>query len=168
MTHIPIEGGSIDSHPLISRFMKGIFELSPPTPRYLQTSDVFIGLKFLKTLSPKESISFKLLSYKVLMLCAPTSFNRADTLHKLELSFRIFKPDRVLFKPCSVSKTARPSKPLKDLFFPSSAQDRRLCITTYLKYYEEKTKQKRHSDGSQSSFFFHQCSSQARWIIYFM
>ena len=70
MTHIPVEGGSTASHPLISRFMKGNFELKPPTPKYLHTWDV----------------SITLLSYKVLMLCALTSFNRADTLQKLLIS----------------------------------------------------------------------------------
>ena len=69
-------------------------------------------LKLLKTLSLKESISFKLWSYKVSMLCALASFNRADTLHKSDLHFRIFKPDGVLFKLCSVSNTVKPSKPI--------------------------------------------------------
>ena len=80
MTHIPGEGGSNGSHPLISRFMKGIFEFRPPTPKYLQTWDVSIVLKFSKTLIPKESVSFELLS-------ALTSFNRADTLHKSDFHF---------------------------------------------------------------------------------
>ena len=37
MTHLPVDGSLIDSHPLVSRFVKGVFQSGPPFPRYLAT-----------------------------------------------------------------------------------------------------------------------------------
>ena len=39
-SHLSVEGSSIGSHQLVSRFMKGIYELRPPQPRVFTTSDV--------------------------------------------------------------------------------------------------------------------------------
>ena len=59
MTHAPVDGCDIGSHPIVSRFMKGIFQLRMPTPKYLVTWDVSVVLGYLKTLSPKNSLSLK-------------------------------------------------------------------------------------------------------------
>ena len=37
---IPKDISSIGSHPIVTRFMKGVYESIPPTPRYKTTSDV--------------------------------------------------------------------------------------------------------------------------------
>ena len=47
-SHLPIDGSPIGSHPLISCFMKGIFELRPPHPRLFTTWSVMTVLKYLK------------------------------------------------------------------------------------------------------------------------
>ena len=39
-SHLSVEGSSIGSHQLVSRFMKGIYELRPPQPRVFTTWDV--------------------------------------------------------------------------------------------------------------------------------
>ena len=57
MTHLPLDGSLIGSHPLVSRFMKGVFQSRPPCPRYLATWDVSVVLSHLRSLSPKEEIS---------------------------------------------------------------------------------------------------------------
>ena len=44
MTHLPLDGSLIGSHPLVSRFMKGVFQSRPPCPRYLATWDVSVVL----------------------------------------------------------------------------------------------------------------------------
>ena len=52
MTHLPVDGSLIGSHPLVSRFMKGVFQSRPTCPRYLATWDVSVVLSYLRTLSP--------------------------------------------------------------------------------------------------------------------
>ena len=114
MTHVPVDGSQIGSHPLVSRFMKGVFELRPPQPKYLETWDVSIVLKYLLSLSPKESLSLKQLSFKVITLMALTSMGRANLLHRLDLRFRYYKSEGVLFKFPSLLKTSKPGKVIND------------------------------------------------------
>ena len=72
MTHIylPLDGSLIGSHPLVSRFMKGVFQSRPPCPRYLATWDVSVVLSHLRSLSPKEDLSLKDVTFKLTMLMA--------------------------------------------------------------------------------------------------
>ena len=141
MTHLPLDGSLIGSHPLVSRFMKGVFQSRPPCPRYLATWDVSVVLSHLRSLSPKEDLSFKDVTFKLTMLMALVCATRADTLHKLDLQFRVFKRDGVSFTIPQLTKTSNPKKPSLKLFFPAFPQDRRLCPVTYLKHYEGLTKE---------------------------
>ena len=138
MTHAPVDGCVIGSHPIISRFMKGIFQLRMPTPKYLVTWDVSVVLGYLKTLSPKNSLSLKQSTPKLAMLMALISFNRWDSLHKLDLRFHYFKHDGVNFIILTHTKTSGPTK-FKEIFFRAFPQDRRLCVVNYLKHYKEYT-----------------------------
>ena len=61
------------------------------------TWDVSVVLGYLKTLSPKNSLSLKQSTLKLAMLMALISFNRCDSLHKLDLRFHYFKRDGVNF-----------------------------------------------------------------------
>ena len=117
MTHAPVDGCIIGSHPIISRFMKGIFQLRMPTPKYLVTWDVSVVLGYLlKTLSPRNSLSLKQSTLKLAMLMALISFNRCDSLHKLDLIFHYFKHDGVNFIIPTYTKTFSPTK-FKEIFF---------------------------------------------------
>ena len=141
MTDLHLDGSLIGSHPLVSRFMKGVFQSRPPCPRYLATWDVSVVLSHLRSLSPKEDLSFKDVTFKLTMLMALVCATRADTLHKLDLQFRVFKHDGVSFTIPQLTKTSNPKKPSLKLFFPAFPQDRRLCPVTYLKHYEGLTKE---------------------------
>ena len=57
-TIVNVDGMSIGRHPLVVRFLKGVFNPRPPVPRYNEVFDVSIVLRFLKTLSPVASLSW--------------------------------------------------------------------------------------------------------------
>ena len=118
--------------------MKGIFQLRMPTPKYLVTWNLSVVLGYLKTLSPRNSLSLKQSTLKLAMLMALISFNRCDSLHKLDLRFHYFKHDGVNFIIPTHTKTSSATK-FKEIFFPAFPQDRRLCIINYLKHYKEYT-----------------------------
>ena len=59
MTHLPIDNVCVGVHPLVSRLMKGIFNLRPAVPKYLKTWDVSVVLKYLISLSPAPFLSLK-------------------------------------------------------------------------------------------------------------
>ncbi|ESP01853.1 hypothetical protein LOTGIDRAFT_99731, partial [Lottia gigantea] len=50
----------LGKHPLICRFLKGVFELRPSLPRYTHTWDVDIVLRYLSSLAPAEDLTSKI------------------------------------------------------------------------------------------------------------
>ena len=93
-------------------------------------------LGYLKTLSQKNSISLKQSTLKLAMLMALSSFDKCDSLHKLDLRFHYFKCDGVNFIIPTHTKTSGPTK-LKEIFFPAFPQDRRICVINYKEYTAE-------------------------------
>ena len=59
MAHLPIDDVCVGVHPLVSRLMKGIFNLRPAVPKYFKTWDVSVVLKYLINLSPVPLLSLK-------------------------------------------------------------------------------------------------------------
>lgn len=78
----------------IKRFMKGVFELRPPMPRYKFIWDVSIVLDYLCNF-PNEEIQLNVLSYKCVMLLALCSLQRVQTLHSINVYDIRFEYDRV-------------------------------------------------------------------------
>ena len=58
---LPHNDVTIGSNPIISRFMKGIFKINPPTPRYKTTWDPHIVLNYLSSLGTGDKLTLKLL-----------------------------------------------------------------------------------------------------------
>ena len=77
-----------------------------PCPRYIQMWYVSVVLRYLKFLSPAPLLSMKNLTLKLVMLMALVSLSRANLLHKLDLRFRVFKRDGVLFTLPPVRKSS--------------------------------------------------------------
>ena len=80
-SHLSVEGSSIGSHQLVSRFMKGIYELRPPQPWVFTTWDVATVLRYLKKFHPAGTLSLTL-SVPDLFLRTYTSI--PDFLHASE------------------------------------------------------------------------------------
>ena len=70
MTHLPIDNVYIGAHPLVSRLVKGIFNLRNVVPKYLKTWDVSDVLRYLISLSPALYLSLKKLTFKLVMIMA--------------------------------------------------------------------------------------------------
>ena len=138
--HETVDGFVIGKHPMMAKFMKGVFSLRPPEPKYFVTWDVRQVLDFLKTWSPAESLSIKQLTLKLVMLAALITAARSSSVNRMNLCFRYFKPHGVLFKVPGLTKCAGPKRPLQNLFLASFPPDRRLCFVNYLKQYEKVTK----------------------------
>ena len=73
----------IGSHPDVVRFTKGIWRSKPQKPKYTNTWDVGIVLKYLENLDVTD---LKNLSIKTITLLALCSAQRAQTLSKVRLS----------------------------------------------------------------------------------
>ena len=138
-TFIFLEGFPAGSHPLVRRFLKGVFNLRPALPKYETTWDTSLVLKYLKKLSPVKRLDFKMLTFKLIMLFALLTGQRSQTLHLLSLDDMILTKNSVKFKLSGLLKHSRPGKHLDLLVIRAFAPDRRLCPITVLLEYLRRT-----------------------------
>ena len=140
--HETVDGFVIGKHSMIAKFMKRVFSLRPPEPKYFVTWDVRQVLDFLKTWSPEESLLFKQLTLKLVTLAALITAARGSnsSVNKMNLCLTYFKPNGVLFKVPGLTKCAGLKRPSQKLFLASFPPNRRLCFVKYLKHYEKVTK----------------------------
>ena len=82
---ITVEGFSLGDHPLIKRFMTGIFNRKPSLPRYTETWDPHVVLDYFKTLPENDQLHIKPLTMKLTVLIALISAQRLQTLQSLSL-----------------------------------------------------------------------------------
>ena len=137
--HEKIDGYNTGQHPLVTRLIKGVFHVKPPLPRYTHTWSVQMILGYLRSLGDNKDLSLKHLSWKVAMLLALTRSSRSADLSQLDLSRRVYKPDRVCFQPSSLAKQSRQRAKIANFFFPSFPNDSLLCPVAAIKAYEERT-----------------------------
>ena len=79
-------GVAIGKHPLVVRFMSGVFNINPTVSRCQCIWDVSVVLQYLKSLSPVRDSSLKDLTLKIVMLIALVAACRVQTLALLSLS----------------------------------------------------------------------------------
>ena len=115
-------GLTIGNSSTVKRFMKGVFELKPPIPRYKFIWDISIVFDFLSFYYPNEDIPLSVLSFKCVMLLALASMQRVQTLHSIDI-------DNVLFTDGFVSI------PIFKLLKHFRAKSHKLVVT--LKFFEE-------------------------------
>ena len=145
-TFISVEGQPMGSHPLVRRFIKGVFNLRPALPKNETVWDTSVVLAYLKKLSPVRNLDFKFLTLKLVMLMALLTGQRAQTLHSIKLNDLIVSKNALKIKVSDLLKHSRPGKHLHLLTIKAYAPDRRLCIITVLYEYLKRTKEIRKHD----------------------
>ena len=160
---------SISNHPWICRYVKGVFNLRPPRPRYSFIWDVSKVLDFLRSTSPAHKLSLCALTQKVCMLLALLSAQRVQTIYYLTLDNTRISKDQVDIAVVDLLKHSRPGKVGVKLSLKAYPDDRRLCIVHYLREYIKRTQTVR---GTEKGLFvtykkpIRHASKQtiARWI----
>ena len=139
-TFLWIDGKPAGEHPLVCRFMKGVFNIRPALPRYEVTWDVSVVFKYLKKLHPPQSLSLKELSLKLVTLLALLAGQRHQTLSCLNVINMSFTEDAVKFRITEVLKHTRPGHHIPELVFPAYDIDERLCPVKYIIQYLKVTR----------------------------
>ena len=160
---------TVGTHPLICRFLKGVFNLRTPLPRYKIIWDVGPVFKLLRNMSPAKSLSLKKLTLKLCMIIALTSAQRVQSLKYMNLDHFKLKSNSVTFYFEKLIKQSRPGNVGFSVTMEAYPPDRRLCVVRYIKEYLERTSTLR---GNEKQLFIsykkpHKCvSSQtiARWL----
>ena len=131
---------SVGAHPLIVRFMKGVFNLRPPGSRYSYIWDVDKVLMYLRKLSPVDTVSLKDPTLKLTMSMALVNTARCQTLHLLSVKqFKKLRSEFVFHLDGSL-KQSRPDAEFSLFHLIAYPPDSRLCVYTVLKEYIARTK----------------------------
>ena len=130
----------IGTHPLICRFMKGVYNKRPSFPRYQLTWDVDVVLAFLCTYSPVYTLTLKKLTLKFVMLLSLLTAQRIQTLEIIDLKDCVVEDEELVIKISKLIKTSKPGMHLSDIHLPAYHKDKALCIVDTFNAYVERTK----------------------------
>lgn len=139
-----ISEGNIGKDPLITRFLKGCFRLKPVKAKYSKTWDVKDVLDYLKTID--QNSSFKLISFKTLMLIVLATAQRAQTMSSIKVENIHFDETGATILVDDLLKTTRPENPHLVLNLPYFTHDPGLCAASTLQVYLEKSQHKRSDE----------------------
>lgn len=140
-------GKDVTNNYCVNQFLKGIFKLSPPKPKYNETWDTNVVLNYLSTFYPYENISFKDLSYKLVTILAIASAQRMQTLSLIKLNNIQVQNDCIIIRVPDLIKTSRPGafQPLINL--PFIRENPKVCPALTLQAY---IKESTHMRSDQS------------------
>ena len=133
IAHIPFYN-SLNKHPLINKYMTGVFNLRPPKPKLSFVWDVDILFTYFEQQGDYNSLSDKLLTQKLLILFLLLGAHRISTAKLFTVSNMVLNDLSVTFIPTEVLKHSRKGKPL-DKFEYRSYTDKKLCIISCLREY---------------------------------
>lgn len=143
-----IDGFTVGSHPLIIRFMKGVYNMKPPQARYCETWDVSVVLRYLKTLADNEKLSLKLLTLKLVMLIALVLASRCHSLHLLSIENMRKESSQYVLRYSGPLKQSRPGNAVPCAKLKEFTPDRRICVYNALNVYLLKTSLLRDEEKS--------------------
>lgn len=163
------QGRPIGTHPLVVRFLKGVYQTRPSLPRCAVTWDTDVLLQHLKRLSPVKRLTLKDLTFKLVALIAILSGQRIQSIQLLDVRNMSLSKSKCKFRIGDLVKTSRPGKHVNEIILPAYAPDRRLCIVTVLSEYLKRTESLR---GQQTRLLLsftkpHNCVTRdtiSRWI----
>lgn len=138
----------IGKHPLVVRFLKGVFNLKPVVHRNVHIWDVSIVLTLLRRMSPVSELSLKDLTHKLVTLIALTNASRAQTIQLLKISNMEKHSDCFRFVMTDLLKQSRVGYKNPDILLSAYPPDRRLCVYFVMKEYLKRTSDFRSNTDS--------------------
>ncbi|MPC93505.1 hypothetical protein E2C01_088635 [Portunus trituberculatus] len=151
---IVVDGCRAGNHPLVIRFMKGVFNLRSPLPRYAATWDIQPVLRQLQSMHPLYMLSLKDLTLKLVMLMALTQAARVQTLHLLTIKGLCIEQDFIMVPLSGNIKQCRPQFNVCVIKFQTYPKDASLCVYGTLRQYLARTQELRQGMGQESYSLF--------------
>ena len=123
----------------MKRLLKGVFELRPPTPRYAYIWDANVVLEFLKNFEPNQDMPLSYLTYKLVMLLALATAQRAQTLHSIRIDDIVYGKDLVIIPITGMLKHSTPRNRKLSLHLREYKTCAAICVVQVLKEYVKRT-----------------------------
>lgn len=117
----------LSDHPLISRFVKGVYNLNPPKPRYTYIWDVNKVFDFIKKGGPNIYLSYAGLTQKLAILLLIYSGQRCSTLTSFDLDYMDLQESKCIFYPNKLLKHSNPNRKIDVFTFEKYGQEPMLC-----------------------------------------
>ena len=138
-------GIKFGEHPLVCRFLKGVYEQRPALPRYIAIWNVGEVLNYLTTMVHVTELTLKDLTLKLTMLLCLLTAQRCQTvqlfdikfIHELERKYQVTVQQKL--------KQSRLGQHLEPIVLLEFVPDRKLCVITHLREYLKRTKSLRRS-----------------------
>jgi hypothetical protein len=134
-----MEGVKFGEHPLVCRYLKGVFELRPTLPRYTEIWNVDTVLRYLTTLKPALEMTMKELSLRLTMLLCLLTAQRCQTVHQFDINCIQEFESKYRITVQQKLKQSRPGKHLEPIELVEFVPDRKLCVVTHLREYIKRT-----------------------------
>lgn len=124
---------------MVARFMKGVFNLKPPRPRYSDIWDVGKVLDYIRSIPVDADVSLQDSTLKLCMLILLFSAQRVQTLHLLRIDNLDLQEDSARFTVTDLLKQSRPGNCGVTICLKEYPFDKRLCVVQTLRLYLTKT-----------------------------
>ena len=135
----------VGNHPLICRFMRGVYISRPTQSRYTTVWDVKVVLDYFRQWKDNKELSLKELSFKTTTLVALVSAQRVQSLHKLDLDCMTQENDRMAFK-FDLLKQSRTSVKSPIMELCAYSENPKICVVKTLSHYLERTQSFREQE----------------------
>ena len=133
-------------HPVVSRYLKGVFLNRKPVPKYNSIWDVSEVLRYLKTLNPNQQISLKELTLKLVMLLSLVTPQRGQSINMLDISGMTLTESCSTFLLLKHIKTSRPGNSGPCIKFSRFTSDDEICPIKTLNAYIQRTEKVRQGN----------------------
>ena len=146
------EGGSLGSHPLIVRIMKGVFKEAPSRPRYSETWDPNIVLEYV---SKRKIVDLCLrdLSHNLATMLLLCSGQRCQTLAQLSADNVRIDENQCVFTITGILKTTRPGHSKNTLVLKPFKENKDICVVEHIREYMSRVDRIRESTTGSKTFF---------------
>ena len=144
----PLHDIPFEKDPLVSRFLRGVFNIRPALPRYVTTWNVSKVFQYLKKQQALVNCDLKAVSHRLAISLCLTTGQRHQTIKFLNPEcLKLFDDSAILFISDKL-KTTRPGHHLPPLEL-KAYKDVELCVVSHLRQYIKLTENLRKGDDKQ-------------------
>ena len=90
---------NLSDHPLVSRFVKGIFNKHPPLPKYVKPLDINMVLELFDHMGDNSKLSFKDLTRKLVVLLLILGARRRQPIVAIQVNCVLIEHDKCVLLP---------------------------------------------------------------------
>ncbi|WAR30575.1 hypothetical protein MAR_033117 [Mya arenaria] len=133
------DGYNVGSHPLVIRFLSGVYNLRPTKPKYKRDMGCVKSSVLFENSTPARQLSLKMLSYKLVMLIALTQASRSHSISLLTLDNMMKDSESYVLHYSGLLKQSRKGKVNPILKLNRYTLDSEICVYSTIAEYIEQT-----------------------------